>query len=143
MYTYELITPSDPITFNATDDKVAYCVTVLVAEGKAGCKRKDDTGKLKDLGTMLFFCSNPEKEIIKVLGCKADVFLKEHKDQVCAAFASFAYTNLTGRIDYDTQLSEIASPSEQEAFKIIYENQNRSSITQWVKYAWQLSKKIK
>ena len=40
---YEFINPSDCITFYADNDEYARAVTLLLGEGKAGCKKQDGT----------------------------------------------------------------------------------------------------
>jgi hypothetical protein len=39
MNLYELVIPSDPISFYAEDEKDAYACAILIGSGKAGCKR--------------------------------------------------------------------------------------------------------
>jgi len=52
MNIYEFITPSDPITFKADDDKVAFVCAAILGKGQAGCENKT-TGE--SLPTMLMF----------------------------------------------------------------------------------------
>ena len=39
--TYQLITPSDPITFKAESDKIAFFCALVLGSGKAGMERED------------------------------------------------------------------------------------------------------
>jgi len=56
MNIYEFITPSDPITFKADDDKVAFTCALLLGNGKAGCTNLK-TGD--SIPTMLMFAKDP------------------------------------------------------------------------------------
>ena len=38
MNIYKFITPSDPITFKAENDKIAYACVLFLGNGKAGCE---------------------------------------------------------------------------------------------------------
>ena len=69
MNIYEFITPSDPITFKADDDKVAFTCALLLGNGKAGCENKA-TGE--SLPTMLMFAKDPDKDIQDFIGVIVD-----------------------------------------------------------------------
>lgn len=62
---YEFITPSDPITFHAADDGVAFCVATLLGNGKAGCKNCDTGESLSSMTA--FMAEEGRKEIYSSL----------------------------------------------------------------------------
>jgi hypothetical protein len=41
MFLYEFVTPSDPITFKAENDKIAFCCALILGSGKACCTNVD------------------------------------------------------------------------------------------------------
>ena len=50
---YELINPSDPVTFEAPDLKVAALVTIILGQGQYGAQPVDDSAE--GVPIMLFF----------------------------------------------------------------------------------------
>ena len=140
---YEFITPSDPITFLSDDDKVAFLCSVVLGNGKAGCKRIDENGKEIRLPSMLMFDSEPEKAIDDFLCEPLGSFFEKNKQKIKDCFDSFAYGTIEDRQKYDDALSAIADPEKQKEFKLKHEDENRSSMSQWVKGAWQSAKNIK
>jgi hypothetical protein len=139
---YEFITPSDPITFVAENDAIAWMTAALLAEGKAGCTREDG----KNLETMTVFIDENKRLDIyrKYLGTDdLDKFLTEHIEEIADAFLSFAYGDVNGRKLYETAIESITDPDKLEQFKRKYENDNRTSLNRWVTYAWTLGKAFK
>ncbi len=133
MNIYEFITPSDPITFKADDDKVAYICAVLLGNGKAGCNNLT-TGE--SLRTMLMFSQKPDKDIQDFIGEDVNEFIETNKPKIAACFNSFAYGSFSERQTYDNACEAITDPDKLKEFKEKYENDNRSSMSQWVKAAW-------
>ena len=136
--TYSFITPSDPITFKAENDKVAIAVALLVGNGKAGCHKEDDTS----LPTMYLFHPDPMPEIEKDLGQPLDNFIETNKQSIKESLASFAYGRFTDRVQYDKALECITDDAKREEFKKTHEDEQRTSMSTWVKYAWDLAEEI-
>lgn len=139
MYLYEFITPSDPITFKAENDKIAFCCALILGSGKAGCTNLDLDEQIPSL---LIFSSNPEKEIEDFLGSPIDVFMKDHLKSVSESFSSFAYGKPSERRVYDADLEAITDADKLKEFKLKHEDTNRSSMSKWVEYAWKISEKL-
>lgn len=135
---YKLITPSDPITFLADDPKIAIAASLLLGNGKAGCKNE----KGESLPTMYLFHPDPLPEIEKDLGCSLDSFLESNRHKLSECFLSFAYGDIEDRRQYDDAIQAITDPLELEKFKAKHEDRNRSSMSQWVKSAWSIGKKL-
>ena len=141
MHTYEFITPSDPITFKADDDKVAFACAVLLGDGKAGCHRMEN-GEQINIPSMLMFNPNAEKVMDDYVGGNFESWLKENKPKMCEAFNSFSYGGMEDRKQFDDAIEAITDPVKLKEFKAKHEDRNRSSMSQWVKYAWQLGEKM-
>jgi hypothetical protein len=140
MNIYELITPSDPITFKAINDKVAFICALLLGNGKAGCKNAL-TGE--NIPTMLAFSSDPEKEMISFIGGDVSEFIESNKKDISKCFLSFAYGSVSDRQTYDSAIEAITEPEKLKEFKEKHEDQNRSSLSKWVQHAWNYGEKFK
>lgn len=136
---YEFITPSDAITFRAIDDKVAYCVTVIVGHGHAGCQREDG----ESLPTLIIFSNDLDKEIESYLGVGLVEYSKQEKDAIAEALESFAYGSVSERKTYDDAIEAITDPEKLQDFKEKHEDRNRTSLSRWVQSAWNYANKIK
>ena len=139
MNIYEFITPSDPITFKADDDKVAFTCALLLGNGKAGCENKA-TGK--SLPTMLMFAKDPDKDIQDFIGGDFKEFLEANKPKIAECFKSFAYGSVSDRQTFDDACDAITDPEKLKEFKEKHEDKNRSSMSQWVKGAWQYGERM-
>ncbi len=133
MNTYEFITPSDPITFRADNDKVAFTCSLLLGKGKAGCTNLK-TGE--SIPSMLMFAKDPEKDILEYLGEDMKDFLESSKPKIAECFKSFSYGSAEDRATFEDACNAITDPKMLNAFKAKHEDRNRSSISQWVKGAW-------
>lgn len=139
MNIYEFITPSDPITFKSDDDKVAFACSLLLGNGQAGCENKS-TGE--SLPTMLMFVADPNKEIEKFIGEDFKSFIHANKPKIKACFDSFAYGSVSERKTYDDALEAITDPEKLKEFKAKHEDKNRTSMSKWVKGAWQYAERL-
>ena len=134
MNIYELITPSDPITFKADDDKIAFACAVILGNGKAGCT---NTNTGDSIPTMLMFAKDPEKDIAEFIGGDMSEFIKTNNKKVSECFKSFAYGSASDRRTYDDACEAITDTEKLKEFKAKHEDKNRSSLSQWVKAAWE------
>lgn len=134
---YELVTPSDPITFTAANDAVAYAVALYLGSGKAGCTRED--GQKIDC-LLLFATADQTTESIRVnLGMEFKDFMEANHDEVVAAFESFAYGSFDDRRQYDDAIAAITDAKKLAEFKAKHEDRKRSSMSRWVKSAWDIA----
>lgn len=140
MNTYEFITPSDPITFLAENDKIAFVVAVILGNGKAGCERIDETGFLISIPSLLFFSKDADKEIADYLGVDIDSFIDNERDNICKSLDSFAYTTVATRKEFDDNVSTIETPIALAEFKHNHEDNERTSMSKWVSTAWKFAK---
>ena len=139
---YEFVTVSDPITFTAESDSIAWMVASLLGEGKAGCTREDG----KSINTMTAFVpENKRPEIYKEYIGTEDIssYVKEHKKEISDSFLSFAYGSVNQRKQYDAAITAITDPDKLEQFKAQHKDTQRTSMSRWVNYAWKLGKKLK
>lgn len=139
MNTYELITPGDPITFKADNDKVAFMCALLLGNGKAGCTN-DDTGE--SVPSLMLFCTAPDAEIRAYLDCDPKQFIEDNRQHISYCFASFSYGRPSERRDYDDAIEAITDPEKLKEFKAKHEDRNRSSMSKWVANAWKMGERF-
>lgn len=134
---YELVTPSDPITFTASCNAVAYAVALYLGSGKAGCTREDG----EKLDCLLMFAGEEatKKSILDNLGMEFKDFMESNHDDVVAAFESFAYGSIDDRRQYDDAIAAITDAAKLAEFKAKHEDRKRSSMSRWVKSAWDIA----
>lgn len=141
MFTYEFVTPSDPITFKASNDRIAFVVSLVLGNGKAGCSRILDQKQI-NVPSLFLFVSDPEAVIQEYLGEALDKFIEKNKQEIADSFCSFAYTSLDGRDQFDQTLDMIPCEKKQE-FLDMHEDTKRSSTSRWVKHAWKTGNGLK
>jgi hypothetical protein len=129
---YEFITPSDPITFLANNDKIAIAASIIMGEGKAGCN--DENGK--SIPTMYLFHPDPLPEIEKDLELPFSDFIELNKKEISECLLSFSYTSIEDRKQYDDAIAAITDKKKLKVFKAKHEDRNRSSMSKWVQSAW-------
>jgi hypothetical protein len=144
MNIYKFITPSDPITFKAENDKIAFVCTLILGNGKAGCVKTPKTNEEEEvnLPTIFIFDNDPEKTISDFLGFDIPTFANRNKKKIKECFASFCYGDVSDRKTYDDVLEAITDPEKLKEFKNKHEDSQRTSIPSWVKGAWKLSERF-
>ena len=139
---YEFVTISDPITFIAESDAIAWMVASLLGGGKAGCIREDG----KDINSMTAFAPEEKRVEIyrKYIGTEdIEGYVDEHKREISDALLSFAYGNIYKRKQYDAAIAAITDHDKLKQFKEQHEDTQRTSMNRWVNYAWKLGEKLK
>lgn len=139
MTIYEFVTPSDPITFKAENDKVAFCCAVILGNGKGGC---ENTTTRESIPSLLAFSRNPDEDIEKFIGCPLKEFVSDNIDSIQTSFESFAYATVSERKTYDNAIEAITDPERLKEFKQKHEDQNRTSMSKWVQGAWNYAQSI-
>ena len=134
---YEFVTPSDPITFECDNDKIAFTCAVIIGSGKAGCHRYEK-GKDISIPSLMLFDKEPEKTIAEYLGCDISKFTDDNHEKIASGMKSFAYGSIEERVQYDEAIEAITDPDKLEKFKASHEDRNRTSLSKWVAYAWQM-----
>lgn len=139
---YDLINPSDPVTFVAEDDATAYAVALYLGRGKTPCTREDRV----DLDTMLMFASEDKiKESVKRnLGTETvNEWIDANRIKFATALESFAYGSINKRKEYDDAIAAITDPEKLKEFTAKHEDRNRTSMNKWVDYAWKLAATVR
>ena len=143
MHIYEFITPSDPITFKAVNDKVALVCAFMLGKGRAGCDRKDENGNTVTIPSLLMFSEDAGKEIVQFLEQDLGSFLESNREEIQKGFDSFCYGTIEERKTYDDAVEAITDPEKLKEFKAKHEDRNRTSMSEWVAGAWQFAEHFK
>lgn len=135
---YELINPSDPITFHAADDAVAACVAIAVGEGHFAAKRTGADGDAVDVGGFALFCDEAECErrIEGWLGTSLKEFLGARARDVADALDSLAPVRLEERATYDQLLADCVDP---DGVRRIEADRRRSGDDDIAGRGWELA----
>lgn len=139
MNIYEFVTPSDPITFKTDDDKIAFVCALILGNGKAGCRNIDTD---KSIPSFLLFSEDPEASIKDYIGADLGEFIEKNKPNIAECLMSFSYGSVSERKTFDDACNAITDPEKLIGFKAKHEDENRTSMSQYVKTAWNIGKKI-
>ncbi|MDD5542860.1 MAG: hypothetical protein PHX83_06765 [Acidobacteriia bacterium] len=142
MKLYEVINPSDAVTFYAPDDATAVAVALTLGEGHYGAKRCEDD---VSVGGLLLFCKEKEAEqrIFGWLNGSFPEWCDAHDEALTAALESCAtVAGQDDRFVYDKACSGL-SGAELEAFKAEVQDRNRSSINDITGRAWKYAKVLR
>ena len=129
MQLYELIIPSEPVSFYAENDAIAFACAVLLGSGKVGC-RKTNGAIVTILHTNVAFYADANSIIRENLETELEVFVETHKKEMSNAFKTFAYIKAADRKEYDDACNRIADPVALEEYKHDRENRARKSTAQ-------------
>lgn len=139
MNTYEFITPSDEITFNATSDAVAVMATMLVAQ-MAFVKRISPTFQDLPGGVALMPDDVFQRDVCSVFfGGDMEAFNQANATDISDALASFAYVSSKERRLFDAAVAAITDPEKLKEFREDHDDKERSSMNAYCKRAWALS----
>lgn len=127
---YEMVTPSDPITFYAPDNDIAEAIAVFVGNGKAGLNAIDGSETPNTI--IIAGVSDEQMDRIKAT-------LKDRQEEVVAAGKTFATCTAEYREEYD-KLTENSTNAEAIAR---FDDRHRSSMSDWCGYARSLTLKEK
>lgn len=126
MTLYELINPSDTVTFYAESEMVAVVCTKMLS-GMYFVENAD-TGESID-----------ENVYLKQLESEIDAgndWIADHLEELATCYESFAYASKRQRKEYELALELIDDPAKREQFKAAHEDSNRTSLTPIVNVAW-------
>lgn len=138
---YEIINPSDEVTFVSDSDKVAYACAIIVGKGAYGCTNLKTQ---ESLGTLLLFVSADvfEKQAAEFLEESFADFIQSHRKEIKESLLSFAYCSAQERTTFDDAVSAITEPDKLKAFKEKHDDRNRSSMNQICNNAWAIAESI-
>ncbi len=141
MNLYEIVNPSDAVTFLAPDDAVARAVVLVIGNGAYGLNEIND-GHSRDVPCLLLFASKEttERMLVEWFGPGSlAAFLDERWTDVAAALGSAQNLRPRERFYYESAIARM-TPEAAEKYKLEVEDHNRTSLNEIVKYAWSMAK---
>lgn len=125
---WEVINPSDAVSFTTDDVRIAIGVTALVGEGHYGLQ--DEKGReypamllfmdMEQIGKHLCPHFNSLKEMLDYLGA--------HPDKTIAALESFALASIPQRIDFEKALEAITDEEKRRKYVAEFNDRHRTSV---------------
>ena len=121
---YDLVNPSDPVTFEAPDLKIAALVTLILGHGQYAANPEDESAE--GVPSMLFggaeeWWNEHFQEPMENAG-------ERDRERLAAALRSVCYGSVTDRKLYDSAVEAIDSPEKRAAFIAEWNDRNRSSM---------------
>jgi hypothetical protein len=142
MKLYEIINPSDCVTFHAPDDATAVAVVLSIGEGSYGATRCEDG---QDVGGLLLFATNAvvDAKLQEWFGGDFETWANSHQADLAEALLDCAAVRPETRDLYDEACARRDSEEELMEFRAQAEDKNRSSMTNIVGRAWVLGKALR
>lgn len=141
MALYEVVNPSDGITFRTDDVKIAIALTAMLGGGKYGLE--DEKGK-QDYPTLFLFMSKEQiDEKLKPYFNNVDEmfsYVDGHLKEMVEAIDSLAVADIAKRIDYEKALEHITDETEKQKYKDWFNDEHTSSLNNIYGYAQSLRK---
>lgn len=128
MKLYEFITPSDIITFYATNNDVAWATAIMVGGGKAGIKAVDGSDTKPSLVAFSGF-GQYQAEFEKVMN--------ENTQDVLDATQTFAVVSPDKRSEFDVYTKNCTDKRLVKQWN----DRHRTSMSDWCKYAHSFKRK--
>lgn len=142
MNLYEIVNPSDAVTFRAPDDAVAQAAVLLVGNGAYGLRAVSDDGGKRSVQSLLLFLSKDQVEqlFVEWFGSGSlKAFLDSRWAEVAAALASAQNLGPRERLNYESAISKM-TPEAADIYRREVEDHCRTSRNEIVKYAWSVAK---
>ena len=135
---YDLINPSDDVTFEAASFEAAVLAVWLVGDGHYGARHVD--GEWREIPLGLF---EDAAEWLAQFGLPGlNVALHQHRADVIKTLRSFATATLQDRGIYVATLEIISKPEERKAFKAMWDDRHRSSLNAITRRAHHLAESL-
>lgn len=135
MNTYDLINPSDPISFTAENDAVAILAVLLVSQNYGASREGFDAGPY------LFGTVEDVMRDLRAAGDDSETLsaaMEKRFSAIADALDSFQIVPREGREMYDEALGLLRRycSAEAEAWKAKWLDQKQSSLNDICSYAW-------
>jgi hypothetical protein len=138
---YELIQPSDAVTFHAPDDNVARAVCLMLGNGQYGIN--NEAGEKVD--AFLIFCGEEKatERLHSWFGPDVAAWMKAHEPEIAEALESVMTISTRERGMFERALSAIDDPAKRKAFRDETHDRNRSSMNNIAGRAWKLAAELR
>ncbi len=139
---YEIVNPSDTVTFYAKDHTIAHAVILILGEGKYGCKCLEDA---RFKATLFIFMNekDTERELQRIFGPDGmGAFLKSNCEDIARSLNTCAVTTFLGLKEFDERFSCALANGLDEQFKNDWNEKHRTSMNNICSLAHQYAKQV-
>ena len=142
MKLYEIVNPSDCVTFEAPDDATAVAVVLSIGEGAYGARRCEDG---QDVGGLLLFATNAvvEAKLMEWFGCDFETWANAHRADLAEALLDCATVKPEARHLYEEGMRRQDSVEELQEYRALVEDRNRTSMSDIVGRAWVMGRELR
>jgi len=143
MNTYLFIVPNESITFQTDSDCIAMASCLIIGQGQAAAMRIDEVSGIEiKIPSLTIFDQEASKSIENYLGMDLGKFLEQNDLKIGECLATFAYTTLANRKDFDAKFNKLKEVKDKNDFMIKHEKKNRTSMSSWIAVAWSYARAI-
>jgi hypothetical protein len=121
---YELVNPSDPVTFQAPDLKIAALVTLILGHGQFAANPEDENAE----GVPLMLFGGAEEWWNERFQEPMENAGDRDRERLAIALRSVCYGSTTDRKLYDSALLAITDPEKRAGFIAEWNDRHRSSM---------------
>ncbi len=141
MTLYDLINPSDPVTFYAPSFTVAAAATIILGEGKLGASPVGEEGE--EVPLLAFADQAYFDGWVQGLGYESfSEMLNENRSETVACLRTFATVSPDERKIYDLALRAITDDEKRTEFLEAWDDAKRSSLNQITNVAHRLADQL-
>lgn len=138
---YDLINPSDAVTFYASSIEAAALATLLVGDGWYAAHALEHGSS--DLDVPVLGQNMGSWLAERCEGASLEALLSEHKAEIADALASFCTGSADDRRLYENALEAIDDPEKRAAFVADWDDKHRSSLNQITNQAHAVAEKLR
>lgn len=135
---YNLVNPSDPVTFEAPDLKIAALVTLILGHGQYAADPYDDSAE----GVPLMPFGGAEEWWNEHFQEPMENAWKSDRERLAAALRSVCYGSITDRELYDSALRAITDAEKRAGFIAEWNDCNRSSMNNIMGLAHSIAERL-
>lgn len=136
---FEVITPSDAMTLEAPDVRVAQVATLFLGEGKLGLR--DAAGE--SVLPFFFFGGGFEGWVATEFPAGIDAFLDERAEEVAACLESITYGTRSDRAAVAAMVGPDATREELVAALARWNEAKRTSLNDFASYGRELAARLR
>lgn len=135
---YDLVNPSDAVTFVAPDLKIAACVTILLGGGQYGADPIEEGAE--SVPIMIF--GNGDAWWTEHFDEPRDGVVERHADAIAEALRTVCYGGSKTRALFDSALAAIDDPEKKAAFVAEWNDRHRTSLNNIMGRAQDLAARV-
>ena len=146
MILYDLVNPSDAVTFYASSREVALVVTFMLGRGMYAANAIDEDGRTledSDLDIPLFIMGYGIDDFLDENDISLNDTADDHRQEIIESFESFCTGTARERRLFESALSYMDDQEQKGSFVAEWDDRQRSSLNDITNSAYELAKGMK